>query len=74
MDATDRIEVNPAICGGKPVIRGTRIMVRNILGMVAGGYAIDKILTSYPDLTAEDVAAALEYAARVVDEDQVIAR
>jgi uncharacterized protein (DUF433 family) len=74
MDATDRIEVNPAICGGKPVIRGTRIMVRNILGMVAGGYAIDKILTNYPDLTAEDVAAALEYAARVVDEDQVIAR
>ena len=49
-------------------------MVRNILGMVAGGYAIDKILTNYPDLTAEDVAAALEYAARVVDEDQVIAR
>ena len=74
MDATDRIEVNPAICGGKPVIRGTRIMVRNILGMVAGGYAIDKILTSYPDLIAEDVRAALEYAARVVDEDQVIAR
>jgi uncharacterized protein (DUF433 family) len=74
MDATDRIEVNPAICAGKPVIRGTRIMVRNILGMVAGGYAIDKILTSYPDLIAEDVRAALEYAARVVDEDQVIAR
>ena len=49
-------------------------MVRNILGMVAGGYAIDKILTSYPDLIAEDVRAALEYAARVVDEDQVIAR
>ncbi len=49
-------------------------MVRNILGMVAGGYAIDKILTSYPDLTAEDVTTALEYAARVVDEDQVIAR
>jgi uncharacterized protein (DUF433 family) len=44
MDATDRIEVNPAICGGKPVIRGTRIMVRNIRGMVAGGYAIEKIL------------------------------
>jgi uncharacterized protein (DUF433 family) len=36
MEAMDRIEVNPAICSGKPVIRGTRIMVRNILGMVAG--------------------------------------
>ena len=44
----DRIEVNPAICSGKPVIRGTRIMVSNILGMVAGGYAVDRILYSVP--------------------------
>jgi uncharacterized protein (DUF433 family) len=73
MEAMDRIEVNPAICSGKPVIRGTRIMVRNILGMVAGGYSIDNILASYPDLRREDVIAALEYAAKVVDEDQVIA-
>jgi len=70
----DRIEVNPAICSGKPMIRGTRIMVRNILGMLAGGYSIDRILTSYPDLRREDVIAGLEYAARVVDEEQVIAR
>lgn len=69
----DRIEVNPVICSGKPVIRGTRIMVRNILGMVAGGYAIDEVLASYPDLAREDVIAALEYAAKVIDEDQVIA-
>jgi uncharacterized protein (DUF433 family) len=73
MDAPDRIEVSAAICSGKPVIRGTRIMVRNILGMAAGGYAMDRILASYPDLTAEDVAAALQYAAEVVDEDQVAA-
>lgn len=73
-EAKDRVEVNPAVCGGKPVIRGTRIMVRNILGMVAGGYAIEQILASYPDLTREDVTAALQYAAQVVDEDQVIAR
>lgn len=70
----DRIEVNPAICSGKPVIRGTRIMVSNILGMVAGGYAVDHILTAYPDLSREDVSAALEYAAKVVDEEQVISR
>lgn len=67
----DRIVVNPAICSGKPVVRGTRIMVRNILGMVAGGYTMQRIVESYPELTADDVAAALEYAARVVDEDQV---
>jgi uncharacterized protein (DUF433 family) len=72
MEAIDRIEVNPGICSGKPVIRGTRIMVRNVLGMVAGGYSIDNILASYPDLGREDVIAALEYAARVVDEDQVV--
>jgi uncharacterized protein (DUF433 family) len=70
----DPIEVNPGICGGKPVIRGTRIMVRNILGMVAGGYTVDRIVAAYPELTADDVNAALEYAARVVDGEQVIAR
>ncbi len=68
----DRIDVNPAVCSGKPVIRGTRIMVRNILGMIAGGYSTDKVIESYPELSREDVSAALEYAARVVDEDQVL--
>jgi len=70
----DRIEVNPAICSGKPVVRGTRIMVSNILGMVAGGYSVDRILAAYPDLSREDISAALEYAAKVVDEEQVISR
>lgn len=69
----DRIEVNPAVCSRKPVIRGTRIMVRNILGMVAGGYSVEQVLASYPELRQDDVVATLEYAARVVDEDQVIA-
>jgi uncharacterized protein (DUF433 family) len=69
----DRIEINPAVCSGKPVIRGTRIMVRNILGMVAGGYTVDRILDAYPDLAREDVNAALEYAAHVIDVEQVIA-
>ena len=58
-----RIEVNSDICAGKPVIRGTRIMVRNILGMVAGAYTVERVLAAYPDLTSEDVSAALEYAA-----------
>ena len=47
--------------------------MRNLLGMVAGGYTIDKIVASYPELGREDVIAALEYAAEVVDEVQVIA-
>ena len=56
----DRIEVNPGICSRKPVIRGTRIMVRNILGLIAGGYTLDRVLTSYPELGREDVVAAVE--------------
>ena len=68
-----RIAVDPKICGGKPVIHGTRIMVRNILGMLAGGYTFDGILASYPELSRVDVAGTLEYAARVIDKDQVIA-
>ena len=69
----NRIEVNPDICSGKPVIRGTRIMVRNLLGMIAGGYTVDRVLEAYPDLSREDVIEALEYAAWVVDEEQVVA-
>ena len=70
----NRIEVNPEICSGKPVIRGTRIMVRNVLGMIAGGYTVDRVLEAYPDLSRDDVIEALEYAAWVVDEEQVVAR
>lgn len=69
----DRIEVNPEICSGKPAIRGTRIMVRNVLGMAAGGYTVERVLEAYPDLSRDDVVAALEYAARVVDGEQVVA-
>ena len=69
-----RIVIDPTICSGKPSIRGTRIMVRNILGMVAGGYTVQRILEAYPELEPEDVAAALEYAAQVIDEDKVIPR
>ena len=68
------IVVDPAVFSGKPTIRGTRIMVKNILGLVAGGYTVDRILETYPELTAEMVGAALEYAATVIDEEQVIAR
>lgn len=67
------ITVDSNICSGKPVIRGTRIMVKNILEMVAGGYTVDQILKAYPELTQEMVQAALAYAAGVIDEEQVIA-
>jgi len=60
----DRIAVDPQVCSGKPVIRGTRIMVKNILGMVAGGCTVERIVQAYPKLTKEDVSAALKYGAR----------
>ncbi len=48
-------------------------MVKNILGMIAGGYTVNKILKTYPELTRESIQAALEYAADVIDEEQVVA-
>ena len=68
----DRISIDPQICSGKPCIRGTRIMVKNILGMIAGSYNMDRILQAYPELTCEDVSAALDYASQVIDEEKVI--
>jgi uncharacterized protein (DUF433 family) len=63
----NRIIVDPNICSGKPCIRGTRIMVKNILGMLAGGYTREQILSAYPELVTEDISAALEYASRVIN-------
>ena len=65
------IEVNPDICHGKPVIRGTRIMVRNILGALAGGDSIKDILQNYPELTLADIKAAIAYAIELVDDTQI---
>ena len=73
-DLNQRIVNNPEICSGKPVIRGTRIMVKNILGMVAGGYSSAQIMEAHPELTTEDVTAALKYAAQMVEEEQVLIR
>ena len=68
-----RIVVDPDICSGKPTIRGTRIMVSNILGMLAGEYSFNRILKEYPQLSRLDVIAAVAYASRVVDREKVVA-
>jgi uncharacterized protein (DUF433 family) len=68
----DDIVVDPGICSGKPVIRGSRIMVKNILGMVAGGYTVKDRLKAYPELSRKSIQSALEYAAMAVDEQQVV--
>jgi uncharacterized protein (DUF433 family) len=61
-----RIEVNPRVLGGKPVIRGTRIPVHLILELLAAGNSIQDILRQYPQLKEEDVKAAIEYASRLL--------
>jgi uncharacterized protein (DUF433 family) len=67
----ERIVVDPQICGGKPTVKGTRIMVKNILGMIAGGYTIEKVIAEYPQLSAVDISAALKYASDVIDKEKV---
>jgi len=66
------ITVDPKICAGKPTIRGTRIMVKNILGLIAGGYALDQVLQTYPELSREMDDAALQCAVTVIDEEKVL--
>ena len=60
----DRITVNPGIFGGKPIIRGMRIAVEHVLGMLAAGDTAQIILEEYPFLEPEDVQACMLYAYR----------
>lgn len=69
----ERIVVDPDICSGKPTIKGTRIMVSNILGMLAGEYTVNRILKSYPELSRLDIISALEYASSIVDRGKMVA-
>jgi uncharacterized protein (DUF433 family) len=66
-----RITYNPEIFGGKPIIRGRRIAVEHILGMLAVGSSIEELLEGYPFLEREDILACLTYARRVVGRERV---
>ena len=61
----DRITMDPAICHGKPCIRGMRYPVESVLEWLAGGMSMEEILADYEDLEREDILAALAYAARL---------
>lgn len=71
-DYRARIEINPKIMLGKPVIKGTRIPVYVVLNLLAEGYTIDKIRREYPDLTSEDIAGALQFASDMVSFEEEI--
>lgn len=63
MKQLDRITMDPAVMGGKPCVRGMRVTVGTIVGLIASGKAIEEVLASYPYLEREDVLQALTYAA-----------
>jgi uncharacterized protein (DUF433 family) len=66
---SDRISIDPAVQHGKPVIRGTRVPVARILGSLAGGMSREEIVDEYR-VTLDDIAAALEFATELVDNEQ----
>jgi uncharacterized protein (DUF433 family) len=69
---TERIEINPAVMLGKPVIRGTRITVELILRKLAEGSPKAKLLEDYPPLTTDDIGAAIAYGAASVAYEEVV--
>lgn len=73
-DLLDRITINPAIFGGKPIIRGHRLAVEHVLGMLAAGDDVATILEGYPWMEREDVLACVEYARRLVAHERVVPR
>lgn len=71
MNNLTRITFNPEIMGGKPYIRGLRVTVGTIVGLMASGHSADKILQAYPYLELEDIYEALVYAAWRAEEMEV---
>jgi len=71
MQQLDRISFSPAVMGGKPCIKGTRVTVGTIVGLIASGHSTEKVLELYPYLQADDVAQALSYAAWRSEEIEV---
>ncbi len=73
MDYNKWIERNPDIMLGKPIIKGTRMTVEIIMRKLAGGFTVDKLLESYPHLSAEQIYSALEFAADMIaNEEEII--
>jgi uncharacterized protein (DUF433 family) len=71
MKPLTRITLNPEVMGGKPCIRGLRVTVGTLVGLLASGHSIEDVLTAYPYLEAADIYEALAYAAWRADEIEV---
>jgi len=68
-----RIFINPKVCHGKPCIKGTRIMVQQVLDLLAGGLSVQEITSEdyFPDLTKEDVLACIAFANQLLKEEEI---
>ena len=73
MDWRQRIEVNPQILVGKPVVKGTRISVELVVDLLARGYSTEQIVRQYDHLSVEDIQACLSYASDVLSSEKVYA-
>jgi len=71
-DWRDRISIDPQVCHGKPCIRGTRVMLSVILDNLAEGLTPEEIVEEYPPVQREDIRAAVEYAATLVREEELV--
>lgn len=69
MDYQEYIQRDPRICGGEPVIRGTRVTVRTLLASLAEGARTEEILADFPTITEEDLRAVIAFAATSAEED-----
>ena len=67
----ERISIDPAVCGGKPCVRGTRIWVALILDLLAGGMPEAQLRIEYPELTHDDILAAIAYGAEASRERMI---
>ena len=67
----ERIRIDPAVCGGKPCIKGTRIWVSLILDLLAGGKSEAEVRAEYPQLTHDDILAAIAYGAEAARERMI---
>jgi uncharacterized protein (DUF433 family) len=66
-----RITVNPAIFGGKPIVRGRRLAVEHVLGILVAGDSVETLLSEYPWLEADDVRACLLYVRRLIGDERI---
>jgi uncharacterized protein (DUF433 family) len=68
----DRIVIDPAVCNGRPVVRGTRIAVQTVLEFLGAGDSFEDVLEEYPTLTKEDILACIRYSSHLMGHHFVI--